>query len=105
MDAISRDALGLKRSLEVGWEVGWEGVTRFRGPERAAPGRPESGAPDRGRTCNLQLRRLTLYPIELRALQRRGFIPRHPASVTCRLRCCGRPATTGSRPRCPSDRA
>ncbi|HEX5631929.1 MAG TPA: hypothetical protein VFX50_01835, partial [Gemmatimonadales bacterium] len=66
MDAISRAALGLNRSLELGWE----GFTRFREPHRSRRG-PEDGsphdqvgqdgAPDRGRTCNLQLRRLTLY--------------------------------------------
>ena len=28
------------------------------------------GAPDRNRTCNPQLRRLVLYPVELRALYR-----------------------------------
>lgn len=28
--------------------------------------RPENGTPDRIRTCNLQFRRLTLYPVELR---------------------------------------
>ena len=31
----------------------------------------KSGLPDRDRTCNPQLRRLVLYPIELRAVSRR----------------------------------
>src|SRR5689334_1877968 len=92
MDAISRDALGLKRPLDVGWE-GFTGSG--------------DGAPDRGRTCNLQLRRLTLYPIELRALQRRVLISRRPVLVTRPLRHWphARPATTGPRRRYPSDRA
>src|SRR6185295_14848175 len=98
MDAISRDALGLKRPSEVGWE----GFTRFREPASWGLG----GAPDRGRTCNLQLRRLTLYPIELRALQRRRVIAQRPALVTHRPwhGTSGRPPTTGSRPRGPSVR-
>ena len=29
--------------------------------------RKKSGTPDRTRTCNIQFRELTLYPIELRA--------------------------------------
>src|SRR5690606_16215848 len=33
------------------------------------------GAPDRDRTCNPQLRRLVLYPVELRALLRRTLPP------------------------------
>ena len=32
-----------------------------------------SGAPDRSRTCDLRLRRPTLYPTELRALDRLHF--------------------------------
>ena len=39
-----------------------------RTPQRGVPTKfPESDAPDRGRTCNLWLRRPTLYPVELRA--------------------------------------
>lgn len=33
--------------------------------------RTDGGAPGRGRTCNPQLRRLMLYPVELQAL---GFV-------------------------------
>ena len=36
----------------------------------------KSGTPDRTRTCNIQFRKLTLYPIELRA---------HPARGLCAL--------------------
>jgi hypothetical protein len=32
--------------------------------------RAKAGAPGKDRTCNLQLRRLTLYPIELQARER-----------------------------------
>src|SRR3972149_6342295 len=41
----------------------------FIGVITGAPGMAD-GAPDRTRTCNRQLRRLVLYPIELRALVR-----------------------------------
>src|SRR4029453_13579424 len=39
----------------------------FVPPARAHHTRLTDGAPDRARTCNLRLRRPTLYPVELRA--------------------------------------
>ena len=33
----------------------------------------KGGTPDRTRTCNIQFRKLTLYPIELRAQPARGL--------------------------------
>src|SRR5438094_1323952 len=77
MDAISRVAFGLKRSLGSGW--GLFTLLRRLGPSA------KSGAPDRGRTCNLQLRRLTLYPVELRAHERRRVIAQRLGGVTARL--------------------
>ena len=41
-----------------------------------------SGAPDRIRTCDLWLRRPTLYPTELRARGREGYAAEPPASMT-----------------------
>lgn len=38
----------------------------------------QSGAPDRIRTCDLRLRRPTLYPAELRALTARTIAPLLP---------------------------
>ena len=52
----------------------------FVGVERVAPGMA-GGAPDRTRTCNRQLRRLVLYPIELRALAI-WYLPLHGATPT-----------------------
>ena len=40
------------------------------------------GAPDRIRTCDLWLRRPTLYPAELRARGREGYAPAPRASMT-----------------------
>src|SRR5690349_12354393 len=79
MDAISRAACGLKRSLEVVWE----GVTEGRG----------DGAPDRARTCSLQLRRLTLYPITPRAHGRRVIAHRR-----CPTRAAGLPRRAAGGP-------
>src|SRR5262245_40298797 len=50
-------------------------VVRWRGPAQRC------GVPDRNRTCNPQLRRLVLYPVELRALDRGGRSPSAAALV------------------------
>ena len=52
------------------------GTPAQRSPE---PKRLKLSTPDRARTCNLQLRRLTLYPIELRGRATKFTSPSHPA--------------------------
>ena len=54
------------------WGDGWESNPRHLEPQSSAlptelPPPLKPGLPDRDRTCNPQLRRLVLYPIELRA--------------------------------------
>ena len=62
-----------------------------RNPERSEGPRcqkssRETGAPGGTRTPNLQLRRLALYPIELRARAGAYSLPRHRHAVACRTR-------------------
>ena len=52
-------------------------------------GVPGSGAPGTTRTCDPQLRKLVLYPTELRALEKRGSSVAYSRAKTCG----GRPAS------------
>src|SRR5262245_27434626 len=82
------------------WGVGAPRAERATGGQ----GPPDQrSAPDRIRTCGLQLRRLSLYPAELRAQRQLVYLEElnwFNCSVFMSLQKPGRPASTGCRVEC-----